>query len=103
MQKPYCEHDAMFVVLNAPFVFRMVFSVISLLLTPKQKAKMTLLGNTSDPSVRKKLLDIVPPNTLPQELGGELQSIQGIYPPRAGSDIQDWIEKMQTLELFPVR
>merc|ERR1719240_1782567 len=86
MQKPYCEHDAMFVILNTPYVFRMVFSIISLLLTPKQKAKVTLLGNTSDPSVRKKLFDIVPSGMLPQELGGELQSIQGVYPPRAGSE-----------------
>merc|ERR1712187_151781 len=103
MQKPYCEHDAIFVVLNTPFVFRVVFNVISLLLTPKQKAKMTLLGHTSGPSVRNKLFDIVPPCMLPQELGGELHSIQGVYPPRAGSETQTWIERMQTLDLFPTR
>jgi len=44
MQKPYCEHDAMVVMLNAPFVFRILWTFVSVILTAKQTSKIMMLG-----------------------------------------------------------
>merc|ERR1712187_292355 len=103
MQKPYCEHDAMYLRLNTPLIFRVVFSVISLLLTTKQKNKMTLLGNTSDAKVRAKLLEIVPASMLPKDLGGERETVENMYPPRDAKTIPQWIQRRKTLEVWPPR
>merc|ERR1712032_1623561 len=47
LQKPYCEHDAAILIVNAPFVFRLVWGMVSLILTEKQKTKFMLLGHVS--------------------------------------------------------
>merc|ERR1712032_873303 len=72
LQKPYCEHDAAILIVNAPFVFRLVWGMVSLILTEKQKTKFILLGHTSDPNVKAKLLRLVPKSILPVQLGGDL-------------------------------
>jgi hypothetical protein len=101
MQKPYCEHDACFVVLNAPYIFRLVWGVVSIILTTKQKGKVMLLGNTSDKKVSDRLLQLIPASMLPRDIGGERQGLQNIYPPTPGSEIPGWISRMSSIQMWP--
>jgi len=103
MQKPYCEHDAMVLILNAPFVFRIVWGFMSMILTAKQKAKVMMLGSTSDAKVRERLFDVVPASMLPRDLGGELPTLQNVYPARDDSAIPDWITRVKGLDFWPPR
>jgi len=101
MQKPYCEHDACFVIINAPIIFRMMWSVMSLVMTAKQKSKVRILGNTSDKVALDKLLQLVPPSMLPQDIGGERQGLQNIYPPTPADEIPGWISRMSSIQMWP--
>merc|ERR550537_921693 len=101
MQKPYCEHDACFVVLNAPFVFRMVWGVMSVLLTAKQKSKAKIMGNSSDAKVRAQLLEMAPANLLPKDLGGDVEGIEYTYPPRPATEIASCMSRMRSIDYWP--
>merc|ERR1719195_2297899 len=98
MQKPYCEHDAVFVILNAPFIFRIFWAFLSMILTARQRAKFLMLGSTSDARVREKLFSIVPASSLPKDLGGELPTVQNVYPAPDDSTIPDWIARVKRME-----
>ncbi|CAK0851024.1 unnamed protein product, partial [Prorocentrum cordatum] len=101
MQHPYCEHDACFIMLNAPFVFRLVWGVFSLMMTAKQKSKVIMLGSTSDKKALDRLLQLVPASMLPQELGGERRGLQNLYPPAPASEIPEWISRMRSIQMWP--
>lgn len=79
-QKCYCEHDAAFLVLNTPLVFRILAGMVTWLFSAKQKAKIRILGTSSSESVRASLNQIVPVQFLPVEWGGD-NIIQGVFPP----------------------
>lgn len=103
MQKQYCEHDALFVVVNASLMFRMVFGVISAILTSRQRSKVRILGNPVDASVRAKLLDIVPASLLPKEIGGELPSLEPLYPAPKPDAIPAWIARVRAVDMWAPR
>jgi len=103
MHKCYCEHDAMVLVLNAPFVFRIIWAFLATIVTAKQRSKLTILGSTSDAAVRKKLFHFVPAGVLPKELGGKLPSLQNVYPAPSESAIPDWIVRMKNTDFWPAR
>ncbi|CAE8739480.1 unnamed protein product, partial [Polarella glacialis] len=52
-QTNYCEHDALFIVVNAPFVFRVLYAVVKLVLSKRQISKMRILGDSSQPDIQK--------------------------------------------------
>lgn len=97
MQKHYCEHDSLFVMLNTSWVFRTLFSVVKLLFTKRQVSKIRLLGDASTAEVRSALSQIVPERLLHAEYGGPVQRLVGFLPQDSAEDIERWYQTRHTL------
>lgn len=95
----YCEHDSIVLIVNAPTIFRLVFSIVSAVLSKRQKDKIHVLGNVQDDSVRQALHTICPPETLPTSLGGSRPSILGLYPEMAARELEAWLAERARLEV----
>jgi len=90
-KKHYCEHNALFVVLNAPLLIRMLYSATSrLVLTERQMSKIRVLGDTCDQKVRARLLTMIPADVLTVECGGNLRHAPGALPLPTQEDAERW-------------
>mmetsp|Transcript_128618 Transcript_128618/g.274415 ORF Transcript_128618/g.274415 Transcript_128618/m.274415 type:complete len:365 (+) Transcript_128618:87-1181(+) len=98
-QKNYCDHDALFVMLNTPFAFRAVFAVIKLLLTKRQVAKIRILGDASKADVRQQLADLIPEDRLPLDYGGSLEEAPGAFPLHSAAEIEAWYRNRHLLPM----
>tara|TARA_B110001452_G_scaffold211338_1_gene181809 strand:- start:376 stop:1569 length:1194 start_codon:yes stop_codon:yes gene_type:complete len=66
---------------NAPALLRSVWSVIASWLDPISLDRVRVLGDTrSDPSVAAELRAIVPPDVLPEYVGGEARGCVPVHP-----------------------
>lgn len=94
MQTPYCEHDSLFLVLNAPWVFKVIFAIMKVILSKRQSSKVYLLGDTSTKEVKDKLSNLIPIDLLPQRYGGNKVILPGAWPIRDRlEDIAKWREE----------
>eukprot|EP00931_Biecheleriopsis_adriatica_P006316 TRINITY_DN107732_c0_g1_i1.p1 TRINITY_DN107732_c0_g1~~TRINITY_DN107732_c0_g1_i1.p1 ORF type:complete len:396 (+),score=74.59 TRINITY_DN107732_c0_g1_i1:47-1234(+) len=91
MQKYYCEHDALFCVLNAPWIFRAMMAVMSLVMTARQKAKMLVLGDTNTKDVQASLREHVD-DTMLAIHGGSMPGAIGAYPLMTAEEINAWYQ-----------
>lgn len=55
------------------------------------------------PKCARNLLQMVPASTLPKELGGELPTLQNVYPAPDDSAILDWIARVKGADFWPPR
>mmetsp|Transcript_63507 Transcript_63507/g.206297 ORF Transcript_63507/g.206297 Transcript_63507/m.206297 type:complete len:408 (+) Transcript_63507:14-1237(+) len=99
MQKFYCEHDACFLLVNTPFAFRMIFSVLKYVLTKRQASKMRVLGDSSQADVLANLKLYVPEDRMPTLYGGPVQALPGMFPFKTEAEIATWY---QGRHLLPV-
>lgn len=89
-KKHYCEHNSLFLAVNIPFIFRALFSAAQSFLTKRQAAKIRLLGDTSQPSIREMLKRLVPESILPRDYGGVVTEATGAFPLASEADIDEW-------------
>lgn len=73
-QNYYPERMGKFYVINAPFGFSAVFSVIKKFLDPVTVNKIFVLGS----KYQAELLKQIPPQNLPKSLGGQSESVGGV-------------------------
>lgn len=99
LQRFYCEHDALFALVNTPFVFRAVLSVMRVIMTKRQQSKLRVVGSTDSADVRATLLKMLSAKTMPTEYGGSRVSIPCVFPAPTEADMQRWYE---TAHLLPV-
>jgi len=85
-QHHYCDHDSMFVVVNAPRLFSVMWNAVKYVLTERQRSKFKILSSSSEPSNQKVLMQVWPKEHLPLEYGGSLVSIERVYPPAGKAD-----------------
>jgi len=96
MQKHYCEHDTLFLVLNAPWIARTMFGIMKLLLTKRQVSKFRVLGDASTAEVRGALDQMVPQRLLHVEYGGPVQRLVGFLPMDSPEAIEKWYQMRHT-------
>mmetsp|Transcript_20704 Transcript_20704/g.47898 ORF Transcript_20704/g.47898 Transcript_20704/m.47898 type:complete len:136 (+) Transcript_20704:1-408(+) len=99
MQKNYCEHDTLFVMLNTSWVFRTAWTVVSALLTKRQSAKVKILGDSTSNEVRLTLSRIVPADLMPAEYGGPVKRLIGFLPVLTPAEQDEWY---RTRHLVPI-
>lgn len=99
MQRNYCESDVHFLVINAPFLFRVVFPVVKLMLTKKQVAKFVFLGDTKQPDVQRAFGEHVPSHLLPGLYGGPVHTLPGLLPAWTADAIEEWHSSRAAVEL----
>eukprot|EP00747_Dinoflagellata_sp_TGD_P135737 gnl/TRDRNA2_/TRDRNA2_175482_c0_seq1.p1 gnl/TRDRNA2_/TRDRNA2_175482_c0~~gnl/TRDRNA2_/TRDRNA2_175482_c0_seq1.p1 ORF type:complete len:320 (+),score=51.64 gnl/TRDRNA2_/TRDRNA2_175482_c0_seq1:67-1026(+) len=90
MQQNYCEHDSLFVLVNTPFAFRAMWSVVKALLTKRQSSKIRMLGDTSSADVVASIREVIQDNVLPTEYGGKLARAVGAFPAVNPADCEAW-------------
>mmetsp|Transcript_15014 Transcript_15014/g.43267 ORF Transcript_15014/g.43267 Transcript_15014/m.43267 type:complete len:324 (+) Transcript_15014:43-1014(+) len=97
MQKHYCEHDTLFLLLNTPWIFRTIFGLMKLLLTKRQMSKIRVLGDASTDEVRGALCQMVPKGLLHAEYGGPVQRLVGFLPADSPEAIEKWYQNRHTM------
>ncbi len=89
MSHNYPDHDAAFIVLNSPWIFKALFGLVSVALTARQKSKFHIVGKSSDPDVKQLLLEHVKSEHLPVEYGGTLTEIKNVFPVRSKAEREE--------------
>lgn len=89
----YCEHDAAYVMINTSPIFRAMISAIKLALTKRQNAKIRVLGDVRQASVRAKLEEYVPQDLIPAVYGGRLKQAINAFPLLSEEEIRTWYEQ----------
>jgi len=103
--KYYCEHNALFLVINAPRLLRMIFAAARMVMSERQISKIRVLGETSAKMVRDQLLEIVPTENLMVAYGGNLAKAPGAFPLATQEEVERWyncrhlLPKMQESEI----
>merc|ERR1711957_741173 len=69
----YCDAVETTVVINAPFICRAIFALVSPFMTQRQKNKMRVIGNIQDPAFLEELHATIAPEILPATLGGSAE------------------------------
>jgi len=92
MKKNYCEHDAAFVIVNAPWIFPLLHKIVSPVLSAKQRQKIRIIGHADTQDARTFLKAWVPPELLPRSLGGSKDHLACAYPVQTGDSISRWLE-----------
>lgn len=90
MQKYYCEHDSAFLIVNTPFIFRAVFSVMKVVLTKRQSSKMSFLGDPSKADARGSMAELLNSEVMPTEYGGALERAPGAFPLPTAAETDAW-------------
>lgn len=96
MSKRYPDHDAAFVLLNTPFMFKAFFSIISIALTERQKKKFHVVGSSDDEEVRELLAKLVKEKDLPIPYGGDRRELLHLFPPRTAEVREELRHKVIT-------
>lgn len=93
----YCEHTALFVVVNVPFIFRALFGVAKQVLSKRQASKIRVLGDTAKADIRSRLQSLIPAAILPQEYGGCMTVAPNAFPLASPQDIDRWYQTAHVL------
>jgi|ERR1712150_93165 len=88
--KYYCEHNALFLVINAPRLLRMIFAAARMVMSERQISKIRVLGETSDKMVCDQMLKIVPAENLMVAYGGNLAKAPGAFPLATQEEVDRW-------------
>jgi len=76
----YCEHDILILVLNAPFVFRMVWAFASALMAKRQARRMRLMADSSSSEAQEFLKSLAPASVWPEAIGGARKAVPLCFP-----------------------
>mmetsp|Transcript_3721 Transcript_3721/g.9587 ORF Transcript_3721/g.9587 Transcript_3721/m.9587 type:complete len:386 (-) Transcript_3721:333-1490(-) len=98
-QRRYCEHDSLFLILNTPMLFRVIFVFLKSVLTKRQVSKVRILGDSSKKEVQQALREFVPDSILLANLGGTLGVAVGAFPLMTSAEVDEWYN---TRHLLPV-
>lgn len=103
MQRFYCDHDSVFLLVNTNFLFRAVWAILKLVLTKRQTSKVRVLGDLNQASVRASLEAYLPESLIPEVYGGKLVKAPNTYPLATEAEIKTWYEQRHLLpvELAP--
>merc|ERR1712137_132108 len=89
--KYYCEHDILYVMFNTPFIFRVLWTFVSAIMSRRQRLRV-FVGKTAECKVV--VHEHILPNILPESLGGANANIRFVtdYPSNP-KDIKDFLER----------
>lgn len=87
----YCEHTKMYLALNTPRIFRMLFALLSKIgVTQRQLSRINVFGKSSDPQVQTRLLELIPADVLLTSYGGNLTVVPRVFPLATQDEIDKW-------------
>lgn len=96
--KFYCDHDAMFIGLNCPFSATLVWKVVRLFLTERQRSKAMIVGDIRKASKLSEVTEVWPLEFLPREYGGKLSKLDCVWPPPAEFDVVEFRSKRHLVQ-----
>mmetsp|Transcript_497 Transcript_497/g.1254 ORF Transcript_497/g.1254 Transcript_497/m.1254 type:complete len:387 (-) Transcript_497:23-1183(-) len=76
----YCEHDILIMILNAPFVFRMVWAFASSLLSKRQQARVKVFSDALAAEPQAMLKSLAPLEVWPEVIGGARTVVPNTFP-----------------------
>merc|ERR1712137_491556 len=91
VMKHYCEHDILYVMVNTPFIFRVVWTFASALMTHRQRLRVCVARAAECKALLHKHIST---NNLPESLGGSKAKIRFVtdYPGNP-KDIKDFLKR----------
>jgi len=77
----YCEHDILIMIVNTPFIFRVLFAFASTLMSKRQVERVKPFSDVMAKEPQDLLKALLAPDDLPTNLGGRRENVQMAFPP----------------------
>lgn len=76
----YCDHDILIMIVNTPFIFRIVWAFASNLMSKRQQARVKTFSDVKSKDAQELLKAVSQPNDLPPALGGTRSVVPLTFP-----------------------
>ena len=87
----YCDHDSLFLLLNTPTFFSVIWGVVKLFMSERQRRKVSIVDT---PTSNELLRTVLPTSCLPSRFGGTTSPADDIY---VATDDKAAFEKLKVI------